>query len=65
MRSKLENPKDKNSTGSKIQSDNIEIICENLDNRPVTITELEVIETYAGDIIKSFIADLKSSNRKE
>ena len=45
--------------------DNIRIICDGLDDLPVTNTELEVLETYASDLIRAFVAAHLSDNKDD
>ncbi|MBL1406794.1 MAG: hypothetical protein COC00_012480 [Rhizobiales bacterium] len=65
MHSKSNSKNNKPSIPPKKQNDNIKITSEYLNNRPVTITELDVIETYAGDLIRGLVSDQLNSNQKE
>lgn len=65
MHSKSNSKNNKTSILPKKQNDKIEITSEHLDNRPVTITELNVIETYASDLIRGLVSDQLNSNQKE
>lgn len=65
MHSKSNNKNNKPSILPKKQNDNLKITSEHLDNRPVTITELDVIETYASDLIRGLVSDQLNSNQKE
>ena len=65
MHSKSNSKNNKPSVLPKKQNDNIKITSEYLNNRPVTITELDVIETYASDLIRGLVSDQLNSNQKE
>lgn len=65
MHSKSNSKNNKSSILTKKQNNNLKTTCEHLDNRPVTITELEVIETYASDLIRGLVSDQLNSNQKE
>ncbi|NKB50699.1 MAG: hypothetical protein GKR97_00490 [Rhizobiaceae bacterium] len=48
--------------------DGIEVHCIGLENIPVTNAELDVLETYAGDLIRMFVKEHmngKKANKKK
>ncbi len=55
----------KGHTGQYESKSGIRVYCEGLERRPVTHAELEVLETYASDLIRKLVANHVKQNEKE